>query len=231
MISANRLASALTCALALSAAAATSATAASPATGGVSAPTADALSLDAGSAFVGRTVRFTGTVAPRDAGRPVQIQRRSGAGGWTTITRAVAGGDGDFSARWRTQRPGTFTVRAVVGGATQARSAEDPLPASATDHLVVYRPAMATWYGPGFYGSHTACGQTLTPTLIGVAHRTLPCGTKVRLYYKGKTIVAPVVDRGPFGRNRSFDLTYAAAQAVDLGSEGVGRVGYLTLRR
>src|SRR5205085_12238661 len=102
-----------------------------------------------------------------------------------------------FTASWRTQRPGTFSVRAVVGGVGQARSSES-LAAAPTDRLVVYRAAMATWYGPGFFGAHTACGQTLTRSLIGVAHRTLPCGTRVRLYYKGHTIVAPVVDRGPF---------------------------------
>ena len=36
-----------------------------------------------------------------------------------------------------------------------------------------------SWYGPGFFGSGTACGQTYTKTLMGVAHRTLPCGTLV----------------------------------------------------
>ena len=36
-----------------------------------------------------------------------------------------------------------------------------------------------SWYGPGLYGNGTACGQKLTKGLVGVAHRTLPCGTKV----------------------------------------------------
>ena len=35
------------------------------------------------------------------------------------------------------------------------------------------------WYGPGFYGKRTACGYALTQSIVGVAHRTLPCGTKV----------------------------------------------------
>src|SRR5262245_38422346 len=42
------------------------------------------------------------------------------------------------------------------------------------------RSAGATWYGPGLYGNGTACGQTLWPGTIGVAHRTLPCGTTVK---------------------------------------------------
>lgn len=56
-----------------------------------------------------------------------------------------------------------------------------------------------TWYGPGFYGNGTACGQKYTRTIIGVAHRTLPCGTLVQFKWGGITAVAPVIDRGPYG--------------------------------
>jgi rare lipoprotein A (peptidoglycan hydrolase) len=56
-----------------------------------------------------------------------------------------------------------------------------------------------TWYGPGFYGNGTACGQRYTRTIIGVAHRTLPCGTLVQFRWGGKTATAPVIDRGPYG--------------------------------
>src|SRR4051812_44608736 len=41
--------------------------------------------------------------------------------------------------------------------------------------------AVASWYGPGLYGGHLACGGTLTPQTAGVANKTLGCGTKVRL--------------------------------------------------
>ena len=47
------------------------------------------------------------------------------------------------------------------------------------------RSAGATWYGPGLYGNQTACGQTLRPDTIGVAHRNLPCGTTVKFVYHG----------------------------------------------
>ena len=72
------------------------------------------------------------------------------------------------------------------------------------------------WYGPGFYGNRTACGLKMTRTLVGVASRTLPCGTKVRFKYGGKTITVPVVDRGPYpSRDRyaemPFDLTAGAS--------------------
>src|SRR4051794_8472099 len=41
--------------------------------------------------------------------------------------------------------------------------------------------AVASWYGPGLYGNHLACGGTLTPGTFGVAHKALACGTKIRL--------------------------------------------------
>lgn len=75
----------------------------------------------------------------------------------------------------------------------------------------------ASWYGPGFYGNRTACGQILTEGLIGVAHKTLPCGTLV--YFRnprnGATASAPVVDRGPYVAGRTWDLTGGLCLALD----------------
>ncbi|HEX5465124.1 MAG TPA: septal ring lytic transglycosylase RlpA family protein [Candidatus Limnocylindrales bacterium] len=67
-----------------------------------------------------------------------------------------------------------------------------------------------SWYGPGMYGQRTACGYALTMTLVGVAHRTLPCGTIVQFRWNGHTVSVPVVDRGPYVAGRIFDLTYGA---------------------
>jgi hypothetical protein len=66
-----------------------------------------------------------------------------------------------------------------------------------------------SWYGPGFYGKRTACGLAMTESLIGVAHRTLPCGTRVtfRNPANGRTITTRVVDRGPYVSGRQWDLT------------------------
>jgi peptidoglycan hydrolase-like protein with peptidoglycan-binding domain len=82
----------------------------------------------------------------------------------------------------------------------------------------------ATWYGPGLYGNRTACGAVLRQTTIGVAHRSLPCGTKVTLAYHGHTMVVPVIDRGPYARGYVFDLTGATAEA--LGISGTARLRY-----
>ena len=74
-----------------------------------------------------------------------------------------------------------------------------------------------SWYGPGFYGHRTACGYALTTSLIGVAHRTLPCGTKIvfRNPKNGRTVVAKVVDRGPYVSGRQWDMTGGLCVALD----------------
>jgi rare lipoprotein A (peptidoglycan hydrolase) len=78
----------------------------------------------------------------------------------------------------------------------------------------------ATWYGPGLYGNRTACGYTLTEHLRGVAHRSLPCGHPVTLYYNGHCGYTRVVDRGPYAKGVTLDLTAAVAKALGLsGSE------------
>jgi len=86
--------------------------------------------------------------------------------------------------------------------------------------------AGATWYGPGLYGRHTACGQLLLPHTVGVAHRSLPCGTTVKLVYRGHSIITQVIDRGPYSRGNSWDLTLAAARALHFDRVGADRIGY-----
>lgn len=80
-----------------------------------------------------------------------------------------------------------------------------------------HRDPDVSWYGPGFYGNRTACGYALTKTLLGVAHRTLPCGTKVtfRNPANGRTITVKVVDRGPYVAGRQWDMTGGLCVALD----------------
>jgi rare lipoprotein A (peptidoglycan hydrolase) len=86
------------------------------------------------------------------------------------------------------------------------------------------RSAGATWYGPGFYGRQTACGQVLRPGTLGVAHRNLPCGTAVKFVYGGRQIVTRVIDRGPYTKGFSWDLTNGAREALRF--EGSGQIRY-----
>ncbi len=72
----------------------------------------------------------------------------------------------------------------------------------------------ASWYGPGFHGRGTACGQVMSPDLQGVAHKSLPCGTLVRFEWHGTEVVVPVVDRGPYVRDREWDLTQATCEQL-----------------
>ena len=82
--------------------------------------------------------------------------------------------------------------------------------------VTVYRPSVATLYGPGFWGRHTACGVRLRRNTIGLVNKTLPCGTPVALYYQGRTLIVPVIDRGPFAHRADWDLTMATGRALGM---------------
>jgi rare lipoprotein A len=179
--------------------------------------------------LLGTVARFRGTARARDAGRRVVVQRfDERRSRWVAAARTVVDPKGGFVARWRTDRSGRLRIRAVLRPrAVREAQARAPraLTASAELGVTVYRPAFATWYGPGFFGNDTACGIKLAPDTIGVAHRTLPCGTQVALYYRGHTLTVPVIDRGPFNGNARWDLTQATAQSLGMSaSDTVGAV-------
>jgi rare lipoprotein A len=88
------------------------------------------------------------------------------------------------------------------------------------------RPRTATYYGPGFYGKRTACGMRMTTRLVGVAHRKLPCGAHVTVFYGGHFATLPVVDRGPFASGITFDLTSAAARRLGMTTTATVRAAY-----
>jgi rare lipoprotein A (peptidoglycan hydrolase) len=82
--------------------------------------------------------------------------------------------------------------------------------------LALMRLRRATWYGPGLYGNRTACGARLRRSTLGVAHRTLPCGTPVTFYRRGRFVTVRVIDRGPFARGVQWDLTAATARTLGM---------------
>jgi peptidoglycan hydrolase-like protein with peptidoglycan-binding domain len=97
--------------------------------------------------------------------------------------------------------------------------------------LVTHMPRqLATWYGPGFFGNQTACGKTLEQDTMGVAHRELPCGSKVVLRYHGRYVRTKVVDRGPFSNGAKWDLTAATADALRFEATDQVRVAKLAKR-
>jgi rare lipoprotein A len=119
---------------------------------------------------------------------------------------------------------GAAPAQADTGGISTTTA--DDAQASSDLAFTPMRWAGATWYGPGLYGNHTACGKTLLPGTMGVAHRSLPCGTAVKFLYRGRTIVTQVIDRGPYSRGNSWDLTYATARALRFDKVGADRVGF-----
>jgi peptidoglycan lytic transglycosylase len=179
------------------------------------------------SALLRKGLTVSGSLAPGSAGKMVVIELRGAKTHWAWISAATARvrSDGSFSAVWQANHIGRFAIRAVVGGASGA-SAAAGLP---TVTVTVYRPSLATLYGPGFWGSRTACGKILRRSTIGVANRTLPCGTPVAIYYGGRTLIVPVVDRGPYANGADWDLTMATAKT--LGISTTATIGAVSLPR
>jgi len=87
----------------------------------------------------------------------------------------------------------------------------------------------ASWYGPGFWRNQTACGKKLRRKTIGVAHKRLPCGTKVVFNKGGRWLRTKVIDRGPYVKGVHWDLTQRAAEA--LGTEVTEKVRSAVVKR
>jgi rare lipoprotein A len=161
--------------------------------------------------LAGDAVRVAGRLLPARAGRTVALQGHSRAG-WRTLAHAHTGGHGGFAVRYTPQATALGRHLRVVftGDLTNARAV------NAAGALSVYQPSVASWYDDG---GNTACGFHAG---LGVANRSLPCGTKVRFRHAGHTVTATVDDRGPYVGGRDFDLNQNTAAA--LGFDGVGTV-------
>ncbi len=184
--------------------------------------TSNGITLEANaSAFVRTGVSISGSVPAAEAGDAIEIDQLGTAPGASWVPAAVvhASSNGSFAAAWHTGRPGQLTIRAVLSRNQGSSAAAAPPAVSVT----VYRRSVATLYGPGFYGHRTACGVVLRRRTVGVANRTLPCGTEVQIYYRGNVVTVPVIDRGPYANNANWDLTMATGRA--LGMLGTAVIG------
>jgi rare lipoprotein A len=177
------------------------------------------------SALLRNQLRFSGHLSSSAAGATIEIERlgHQTQWAWAPTAHAIVQGDGSFSGVWDTNHIGQFSIRALI----QKNNSSSPAAASPTLTVTVYRPSLATQYGPGFYGSQTACGEVLRRNTLGVANRTLKCGTPVAIYYQGRTIVVPVIDRGPYANGADWDLTEATGSA--LGIDGTATIGAVSL--
>jgi hypothetical protein len=159
-----------------------------------------------------RSVLVHGRVRPAGR-RRVKLVFRGPHGGQRRVATRPSG---TFRFRWRTDRTGSYAVRAYGVHSRRAAAAVSP-----ARSLTVYRLAAASYYGPGLYGGGVACGGTLEPHTLGVASRTLPCGSRVKLRYRGRTVTVPVIDRGPYVAGRDFDLTAATRARLRFPAVGV----------
>jgi hypothetical protein len=144
-------------------------------------------------------------------GRTVELQalRRRG---WRPLASAQTTGNGAFRLRYAPRQLGSQAVRLRFAGDGSDLGARRRL-----GRLTSYRLAQASWYGGG---GPLACGGWLTSSTLGVANKTLPCGTMVTLRYEGRSLRVPVIDRGPFVAGREYDLTQATKEALGFGDLG-----------
>jgi len=155
-----------------------------------------------------------GTLLPRLHGRRIVVEAGSG-GHWRVVARARTRADGHFDAHVVAGGPGAQKLRVRFAGDDRNAATR-----AGAGTLRAFRPTLASWYD--LYGGALACGGTLGYGTLGVANKTLPCGTQVTLRYRGREVTVPVIDRGPYVGGREWDLTGATARR--LGFDGVGVV-------
>ena len=141
----------------------------------------------------------------------LQIQRR---GRWVTLDRD------------RTSSAGRYVLRKRVRGAVSARARvrTNAGASRSLGRLNVYRHALASWYGPGLFGNALGCGGRLNAGTVGVANKSLPCGTKVTIRHRGRVVRVRVIDRGPYSGAREYDLTAATARKLRFSGAGTIQV-------
>jgi rare lipoprotein A len=165
----------------------------------------------------GRRAAVSGVVRPGVAGLSVALEVRRG-GHWEAIDSARTRAGGAYSLSDRRRATMSASARVRVSGTSGGVASS----ARGVGRLDVYRRTYASWYGPGLYGNRLGCGGRLGPGTLGVAHKSLPCGTQVTFRHGGRTVRVPVIDRGPYVGGREYDLT--AATARRLGFRGHGNV-------
>jgi rare lipoprotein A len=155
-------------------------------------------------------VHIGGKLLPAVAGRRVRLERHT-ARGWRRLGSARTGARGGYRMSFSPAGADGQSLRVVFGGDRRNARA---VRSAGTVHVL--HPALASWYQDA---GNTACGFHAG---LGVANRSLPCGTKVTFQYGGRSVTAVVDDRGPYAGGREWDLNQTTAAA--LGFAGVGTV-------
>ncbi len=126
----------------------------------------------------------------------------------------------------RVVRAATATALALLLSAC----ASNPKPRTNVDRVVpppgTRAEGVASWYGPGYDGKRTACGERFDQDALTAAHGGWACGTKARvtLLSTGKSVIVRINDLFPNHKGRLIDLSHEAAKRIGLLGPGTGRV-------
>jgi rare lipoprotein A len=159
--------------------------------------------------LAGRRTVVRGKLYHGGKGRVVQLQLRRGKR-WVTVGRAKTRARGRYTVRGTARRIGSYRLRVRFAGDKAAGGSRRTI-----GTLNVYRKVFASWYSIG--GGQVACPGASGRAKYGVAHKSLPCGTMVTFRYRGRSVRAKVVDRGPFVGGREYDLTGPTKSALRAG--------------
>lgn len=174
----------------------------------------------------GDLYNIVGRVKPSLAGKTILLQLKVAGKPWKTLKTSTVGqghtNPGRFKLSWTPKTSSYARIRVILKKDFEfpSRSPKYPLV-----KLPISSESLATWYGPGFYGNLTACGQRFSSKTSGVAHRTLPCGTQVEFITSSGPVISTVIDRGPYANDADFDFTRDVADKV--GVEGPTSVQYI----
>jgi hypothetical protein len=150
------------------------------------------------------------------AGSSLQLSvRRAGSKRWHVVDKETTRSSKRRVLEWDGNGAGRYQARISVKKNGRLQDRDD------IGRVYVFEKGHASYYGPGLWGSGLACGGRLTQGKLGVAHKTLPCGTKVSFTLgSGRVVTARVIDRGPFIAGRDWDLTAALKRKLGFGDIG-----------
>jgi len=114
--------------------------------------------------------------------------------------------------------------KAPAAATAQPKASTKALHKAASKPQAWTQVGTASWYGNHFHGHTTSDGEVYDMYRLTCAHRNLPIGSwvKVTNLHNHKWVVLRVNDRGPFVDDRIIDLSFAAAQMLEIA--GLARV-------
>lgn len=164
--------------------------------------------------LVGNSAVYAGRVVGAKQGDRVRLDLR-GKQAWSAVATARVSSNGQFRVAKQISSVGDQAARVRVVASEHVEGAHRRV-----KRVHGFRKSHASYFGPGLYGSALACGGRLSPSTKGVAHKTLPCGSRVTLRYGNRQVTTKVVDRGPYIAGREWDLTTATRNQLGFGDVG-----------